>query len=214
MTVFLENRALLNAFREGRPEALRTVYLLYVDQIISLLKTGFTDKSTCHFIRGVRDPERQRELLQEVFIRAFSKNARLAYDGLRPYRTYLTTIAGNIIIDAWRADRRDPLSDARRAPEETHQRSVSEAGEDGQQEGDSEEMKLHWRRCLQESDRYVASLDVLSQEFVRFRFQEGLPQRDVAKRLKLTRSKVRTMERRIRGELRKHLRQCGLLEKQ
>jgi DNA-directed RNA polymerase specialized sigma24 family protein len=62
----------------------------------------------------VRDPEQKRELLQEVFIRAFSAKARPAYDGVRPYKSYLATIASNLMIDTRRKDTRDPLSLLRR----------------------------------------------------------------------------------------------------
>ena len=212
MTLFLENQKLLHEFREGRPEALRAVYLHYVDHIISLLHSGFTDRSTTTYIRGVRDPEHERELLQEIFIRAFSQTARNAYDGMRPYKSYLATIAGNIMIDAWRADIRDPLSGRWRESEEMLQRSASSTNDDTGADGESVATQLHWRRCLQESDAYVAGLDDTSREFVRLRFHEELSQRDVAQRLRITRSKVRTLEQRIRGGLRKHLRQRGLLK--
>ena len=212
MTVFRENRILLCAFREGRPEALREVYLFYIDQIIAILNSGFTDRNTSNYIRGVRDPERRRELLQEIFIRAFSKSARTAYDGIRPYKSFLATIAGNLMIDALRADARDPLSDRRRETEEVLSRSASTDEGNTDVEGDDAEAALHWRRCLRESDLYVATLDELSKEFVRYRFQEELSERDAAQKLNLSRSKVRTLERRIRGGLRRHLRQRGLLD--
>jgi DNA-directed RNA polymerase specialized sigma subunit len=90
--------------------------------------------------------------------------------------------------------------------------SELEAIADIEADGETEEEQLHWRRCLQESDRYVESLDSVSQEFVRLRFQEELPQEDAAQRLQLSRSKIRTMEKRILLELRKHLKKCGLVE--
>jgi RNA polymerase sigma-70 factor (ECF subfamily) len=212
MTVFLGNRPLLDSFRDGSPHALRTVYLHYVDHVIMLLSSGFTEKSRGNYVQGVRDKEQKRELLQEIFIRAFSAKARLAYDGVRPYKSYLATIAGNLMIDTWRSNTRDPLSLLRREQLADIPQSELEAIADIEADGETEEEQLHWRRCLQESDRYVESLDSVSQEFVRLRFQEELPQEDAAQRLQLSRSKIRTMEKRILLELRKHLKKCGLVE--
>ena len=81
----------------------------------------------------------------------------------------------------------------------------------GQDEPDGKEEALYWQRCLAASDAYIATLDKLSSEFVRLRFREALPQEEVAHRLSLTRSKVRTLEKRIRSELKRHLRSLHLL---
>lgn len=213
MTVFRGNRELLDAFREGRVDALRTVYFLYVDHVAMILKNGFTEKITGRYIAGVRDPERRLELLQDVFLRAFSLNARLAFDGLRSYKSYLTTIATNIVIDAWRSDTRDPLSSMHRRPEEILQESDPDMLVDVHPPQDSNEELLHWRRCLAASDAYVVGLDSLSREFVRSRFQDALSQHEVALKLGISRSKVRTLEKRIRSGLRKHLRHLNLMEK-
>ena len=117
------------------------------------------------------------------------------------------------MIDTWRSDTRDPLSAERRESRAESRQSTLEITTDDHADCESEEEQLHWRRCLRESDKYVESLDTLSQEFVRLRFQEELPQENVAERLHLSRSKVRTLEKRIRTGLRKHLKKSGLLEK-
>ncbi len=212
MTIFRENRALLDEFREGRVEALRTVYYFYVDYIATIIKNGFTESRSGRFTGGVRDPERRLELLQDVFLRAFSPNARTAYDGLRSYKSYLTVIATNIMIDAFRSDTRDPLSSMLRKNNETFGESEQDVFMDVQPEQDNSEEQLHWRRCLEVSDEYVAGLDSLSRTFVQLRFQEALPQQEVALKLGLSRSKVRTMEKGIRFGLKRHLRQHRLME--
>jgi DNA-directed RNA polymerase specialized sigma24 family protein len=51
------------------------------------------------------------DLVQEVFVRAFSTDARHAYDGRREYGHYLAAIARNCFIDLLRARRREILID-------------------------------------------------------------------------------------------------------
>jgi RNA polymerase sigma-70 factor (ECF subfamily) len=213
MTIFQQDRALLDAFRKGRSKALSTVYFEYVNDIEALIKSGFTEKNSGVFISGVRDLELVRELLQEVFLRAFSERARLAYDGIRPYSSYLSTIARNTLIDAWRSDSRNPLSARRRELGEESLDVRLQKHLDSHREKESLDEQIHWQRCLEASDEYVAGLDRISKEFVRLRFQKELPQRDVAGKLKLTRWKVRVLEKRIQSNLRKHLIRQGLVKK-
>ncbi len=47
------------------------------------------------------------DLIQEVFVRAFSEKGRLAYDGLRDYEPYICTIARNLLIDRARKQGRE-----------------------------------------------------------------------------------------------------------
>src|SRR5258706_14257303 len=47
------------------------------------------------------------DLVQEIFVRAFSDRARLAFDGVRDYRPFLFTIARNVVTDWARKRRRD-----------------------------------------------------------------------------------------------------------
>src|SRR6478672_2492853 len=86
------DRELLSAFRAGERAALERVYLAYVDDVFRLIAVGFE-----------RNPHEQRSLVQDVFVRAFSDRARLGFDGIRPYRPYLLTIARNVLVDRARA---------------------------------------------------------------------------------------------------------------
>lgn len=57
---------------------------------------------------GAGLPEGDLEVLvQNTFVRAFSPSARAAYDGLRPFGSYLVTIARNLLIDEARARNRE-----------------------------------------------------------------------------------------------------------
>jgi DNA-directed RNA polymerase specialized sigma24 family protein len=93
--VFGEDPELLRAYREGRREALERVYRHYVRIVERYLRA---------FARTARDatlrePDAIADLLQEVFVRAFSAGARKGYDGQRDFGPYLTTIA-------WKIERR------------------------------------------------------------------------------------------------------------
>ena len=66
---------------------------------------GFHLASTGGAIPGLgRQPADLADTVQEVFLKAFSRNARMSFDGSREIGPYLGTIARNIMID--RARRR------------------------------------------------------------------------------------------------------------
>jgi len=91
---FLRSRPeLLRAFREGDRDALSQVYWAYIGRVES-------------FVRHAMPWGRSEvvDVVQDAFIRAFDAKARLAYDGLRDYGPYLSTICRNLVTD--RARRR------------------------------------------------------------------------------------------------------------
>ncbi len=77
------------------------VFRHYVNDVALVLRLGFRLGQTR--VGGIGDVDRERELTQDVFIRAFAPRARLAFDGLSPYRPYLLQIARNLMIDQARA---------------------------------------------------------------------------------------------------------------
>lgn len=210
MTMFENNRALLDQFRRGDREALAAVYTRYVDEVATLARRGFTMESSGHvYVRGTgRDGE--RELVQETFAKAFAVKARTAYDGLHPYRPYLLRITKNLMIDRYRAE----------------QRTARGVELDGTGIGDLEEIlaanaeflqpeeppDLHWKTLLGAAQEYVATLDAESRQLVTLRFEEELSQDDVAARMACSRRRVRTIEGRVQHSLRSWLKQRGLLD--
>jgi DNA-directed RNA polymerase specialized sigma24 family protein len=104
MPVFASDRALLDAFRRGDRGALTTVYFHYVDEVAAIVRHGFSIPDTGAQVRGIADESTQRDVVQEVFARAFAPRARDAYDGVRPYGPYLKRIARNLMIDRARAE--------------------------------------------------------------------------------------------------------------
>jgi DNA-directed RNA polymerase specialized sigma24 family protein len=100
MPLLKTDRALLDLFREGAPDALGKVYCEYVRKVERLLSAGFESRSPGTRVAGAyRHPDDLADLVQDVFLRAFSEKGRRAYDGLRDYGPYLYAIARNVLVD-------------------------------------------------------------------------------------------------------------------
>ena len=193
VTVFQGRRDLLDAFRRGDRAALAEVYGCYADEVGLLLRRGCRLGEGGH-LQGVKDPQRQCDLLQEVFLKAFNPQARLSYDGLRPYRPWLMRIARNLLVDEARTA-------GRLVPVEDLGDEVQEAPE-GEQ---TPEEALEWRRLNEATREFCAGQDEKTREFIKLRFEEDLSQRDLADRLKVTRRRVRTWEDEVREKLQRFL---------
>jgi RNA polymerase sigma-70 factor (ECF subfamily) len=165
---------LLDSFRKGDRAALEEVYWAYVDRVVWFLR------------RSVR-PGEVRDLLQEVFIRAFSESSRAAYDGVRDYGPYLLTVARNLVVDAARKSGRElSLEDLPfEEPAATEERAVEWA--------DSDTMRI--------VESYLQSLSDEVRGVHDARYVRGLSQRDAADHLGITRQQLRTLEAKLRTGL-------------
>ena len=201
MTIFANDRELLDRFRRGERTALAAVFEFYVDEVATLARRGFTIESSGHvYVRGAsRDGE--FELVQETFAKAFAEKARLAYDGLSPYRPYLLRITKNLMIDRFRAEQKDARTIG-----------VDIGDLDALQPAAEEPPDLHWQKLAAATAEYVATLGPDAREVVRRRFEEGDSQDKVAEALGWTRRKVRTVERDVQEGLRSWLKRRGLSE--
>ena len=199
MTVFAGDRSLLDAFRRGDRAALETVYYHYVDDIAAVARHGFAIPATGARVRGATDEATERDLVQEVFTRAFAPRARDAYDGIRPYGAYLRRIARNLLVDRARAAGHTvPLDD------EDAEIAI---------EPDTTESDAAWIQQCRETAAYIASLAPELQQLVKLRFEDEISQNDAAAALGVSRRRVRTLEARIQRGLRKALKRAGLWEK-
>jgi len=195
MTVFAGERSLLDAFRRGDRAALATVYYHYVDDIAAIVRHGFSIPSSGVRVRGATDEATERDLIQEVFARAFTPRARDAYDGIRPYGAYLRRIAKNLLIDRVRTAGRDI--------------SLEDDDADIALEAEPPE-PAEWVEQRRETAAYVASLAPVLRQLVKLRFEDELSQDQAAEALGVSRRRVRTLEARIQKGLRKVLRRAGL----
>jgi RNA polymerase sigma-70 factor (ECF subfamily) len=196
VTVALEqDRELLAGFRAGKSDVLARVYHALVDDVFKLVALGFVTANGA--IRGERDPDEQRAIIQEVFVKAFGERARTGYDGVRPYRPYLLTIARNVMID--RA--RERSSEQGRASEiDVDAIIASDAAIPGVVEESDEQQRLRARTAA-----YIEGLDAELKKIVALRFEQELSQEDVAAELGITRRRVRTLEARVIKGLRRFL---------
>lgn len=202
MTIFANDRSLLDRFRRGERAALAAVFEHYVDDVATLARRGFTIESSGHvYVRGAtRDGE--FELVQETFAKAFAEKARLAYDGLSPYRPYLLRITKNLMIDRYRAE----MKEARGV-------SLDSAELDALEPAAAPPPDLDFQKLAAATAEYLATLGADERRFVTLRFDDGESQDRVAETLGWTRRKVRTLERDVQQGLRSWLKQRGFLDR-
>jgi RNA polymerase sigma-70 factor (ECF subfamily) len=211
--IFTERRELLDGFRRGDKAALLEVYRYYVSDVARFLTRGFSFDSEgrpCSF-RGFRGGYEIEAALQEIFRRAFEERARLAYNGIDPYRPYLMRIARNAVINDLKS--RHPILFRFRVG-----RPV--ILEEGPAVGDpdlttspehSPEEILESQEVARLVSEFKASLDERGLGVFSSRFEEGLSAEAAAKKLGLTRSQVRTTETKVRSRFLEHMHRSGYL---
>src|SRR5262245_18856127 len=209
MDLLQNNRPLLDAFRRGDRHALTEVYFHYVDAVARLVQFGFVIEAQGSRIPGAPDVDVEHELIQEVFVRAFSENARLQYDGIRPYRPYLLRIAKNLLVDRLR--RKGQTVPFEENSEDVVNEYSSEANAPFSIGGGRAEEDLHWQRLAAATTDYVASQSAEMRELIRLRFDEERSQQEVAEQMSISRRRVRTLEAKAQAGLRRHLKRLGLL---
>jgi RNA polymerase sigma-70 factor (ECF subfamily) len=204
--LLVENRGLLDRFRRGEPAALAEVCRAYAAGVARLLRLGFdfqSDGRQCRF-HGMSTEFDLEDRLHDVFTRAFSEQARLGYDGLTPYATYLRTIAKNLIIDDFRRKERAlteysiELVEAAVAPR-------NESGGDPEREASTNEL-------ADLVARFEATLSERERTIYRLRFRDELEHRDIVERTGLSESKVKTSEKRIRVAFFEFMKRHGYFE--
>lgn len=202
--IFVNDRALLDRFRAGDRDALTAVYRRYVDDVAALARRGFTIESQGHlYVAGAANADEERDLVQETFARAFAEPARRRFDGLRPYRPYVLRITKNLMIDRFRARRREPAAN----PSSLGIDAILEGAE--LDAGVELPEDLAWAELRAATREFVETLDERSQAVVRARFEEELSQKATAARLQCSRRKVRTAEARILKGLSRFLTKRG-----
>lgn len=205
----LNDRPTLERFRAGDREVLAEVYRTFAPDIGKMARFGFSFRSgtEVHRFYGFSQAFEQQDLVQEVFIRAFSESARMSYDGLTPYESYLKGILRNLVIDE--ARRRRAALNAFGGP-------GSQVGEEHIERApaaeDNPEVATQKKRVREAMAGFIETLPIREQRLVQLRWIEGKNQDEVAKKMKVSRQTVRTLEGRVRKRLHKHLRTRGVLE--
>jgi RNA polymerase sigma factor (sigma-70 family) len=208
MVKLRENAELLQAFRRGDRAALGQVYDDYAPSLIEMLKEGFAIESsgTRYLFEGYREPWRLETAVQEVFTRAFAPKARDAYDGLRPYKNYLYTIARNHIVDNFRKKKINflPLEDI---PEQKQEDLTDPPSPYGSPEAQAVNQEL---KAL--VDVFIAGLDSFDKEIFTLRFQRNLSVERTAELAKVTEYRIKRTEKSIKKRFYNLMRRKGYFE--
>ena len=226
MSLLLDDRVLLARFRKGERAALETVYRHYAPRLAAFLRRGFSfsaGERTCRFT-GVRAPFELEEVLQDVFVKALSDRARRAYSGLSPYEAYLRSIARYLVIDRFRAATQEAFRHvvfvedtggedrSRTFDERLASLSVPpETGWDSRSQEPDPERAVASEELARQCVRFAEELPRRWRPIFRARFIDGMTQEDVAKRFRMTRWRVRSVEGRIRKRFLTFARAQGLL---
>jgi RNA polymerase sigma-70 factor (ECF subfamily) len=200
MPLLRTDRALLDRFRAGEQEALGRVYWEYARKVERLLSAGFEIRGRGIRVSGAfRQPDDLADLVQDVFMRAFSERGRRAYDGLRDYGPYLYAMARNVLVDWARVRGREipaPWAELEAAVE------MTPVIEDEEPWADPATMRV--------VEEYLANLPQHLREAHKLRHEEGLSQEDAAQRLGVGRQTLRTLERDLRDGLEAALSAAGI----
>ena len=200
MPIFRTDRVLLDRFRAGVPQALESVYWEYVRGVERLLSAGFEVSSRGTRVGGAcRRPQDLADLVQDVFVRAFSEKGRHGYDGLRDYGPYLYAIARNVLVDWARLRGREiqlPWPELEAAMETTL------IAEDLAPWADPATMRV--------VEEYLTALPQDLREVHRLRHEQGFSQERAAQQLAVGRQTLRTLERRLRDGLAAALGAAGI----
>jgi RNA polymerase sigma factor (sigma-70 family) len=202
MSVFRDNPNLLARFRAGDRDALETVYRAYLDKVADIVAHGFRIAGTGGAITGLgRHPADLADTVQEVFLKAFSRNARTSFDGTRDFGPYLGRIARNVMIDRARRSGRELLM-----PEVDGE--VAGAAPSGDPYPD---VVAQWEdpEAVAVARRFIAELPPELARIHHVLYVDGLSQRQASERLGISRQTLRTLEGKLREGLRQLLRQTA-----
>lgn len=184
-SAFEEDGELLEQFRRGERSALERIYWAYAVRVERLVRR------LLHLHGGTRlvVAANAEDLVQDSFTRAFSPEARRAYDGLRDYGPYLLTIARNTVADTLRLQRREVLARGAEIEAWLALKDIAAATDPS-----------NWIDpvTLARVRDYVSRLPVELQSVHHRRYVLDEAQDVAADALGLTRQRIRTLEKKLR----------------
>src|SRR5262249_23827941 len=136
---------------------------------------------------GLFSPANLMDVVQDVFLKAFSETARKSYDGTRPFGPFLTVIARNVLIDWARRSSREIADNA------AIEAALSKAEDPGADDGSA----VFAPALLALTQRYIDGLPAEFRAVHLRRFVMAEPQRGAAAALGISRQTLRTIERKL-----------------
>jgi RNA polymerase sigma factor (sigma-70 family) len=207
-----EDKALLDAYRKGETWAFELLYRQHATAVQRFLAGGFTFLSrgrTCHF-HGGRPGVDVDAIVQETFARAFSPSTRTHYDGERPFKNYVLSIAKNLVLrELQRHDRHSSLEALEDAADVVLRRARNGGGaamlpEDRDPERTSADAELG--AIIR---AFVATLSDEEKAFFDHRFVQLKTQEATAESMGCTRARIKSLEKKLRGAFLETLRSRG-----
>jgi RNA polymerase sigma factor (sigma-70 family) len=196
--VFVGRPDLLRRFRQGESSALEAVYWAYVDQVTRVVQAVMNSYAAASGERLMLQSAELGDLVQEVFVRAFSPVCRSHYDGERPYGPYLVQIARNSVADHWRSARREVVLDV--AP-------LLEAL--SLEMGSAVPARWADQETVAVVERYLGSLPPDIRRVHDALYVRGLSQREAAQILGMGRQAIRGIEAKLRAGVQRELQRTG-----
>ena len=189
MTIFADNAALLRRFRAGETRALCEVYRHYIHAVKTAIRCC---ARASHARAGAR--LEVADIVQDVFMKAFSERARLAYDARLPYKPFLLAVARNALVDELRRQSREVRLD------ESSIDCVATAGA-------APDEQLPWvdPQLTTVVARHIAQLNAKERAIYYERYVHDRSQLQTATVLALSRQQVRTLESRLLAGLARRL---------
>jgi len=223
MSLLIERRELLDRFKRGERRALEEVYRHYAPEVAAFLQRGFSFNSAGRALRfsGYTQPFDLDNALQETFLRAFKESARVGYDGLHPFKSYLLAIARNLVLDEFRnrevamspfIDALDTGAIGEPMMHDGEEAAPSASVADGPSAGVSAEHEFLRHELGRLYAAFVARLGDKDRTFFRHRFEEQQTQVEAGAKSGLSHMQARTLEKKLRRAFLEFMQNNGYLE--
>jgi len=207
-----EDPALLKAYRGGETWAFEILYRQYNVLVQRFLFGGFTFVSqgrTCRY-RGGNAGVDVDAIVQETFTRVFAISTRSHYDGERPFKNYLLSIAKNLVLrELARHDRLASLDSMEETTDVVLRRARSTGGGGFLPDERSPEKAAGDAELTAITRTFIDTLSDEEKSFFNHRFVAGLTQEDTAAQMGCTRARVKLLEKNLRVEFLEKLRARG-----
>lgn len=204
----LRDPQLLLAYRNGSEEAFLALYERYATPLRRFMQGGFSFSSQgrhCRF-RGTDNSMDVESLVQETFARAFAKTTRENYDGVRPFQTYLFSIAKNLVLRE--CHHRERLLVVDYVEDSAEGQSVFSTPHDGGG-SDNPEQRVANKQLETIMAVFIDELTSEERSLFSYRFAKGFTQEASAELMKTTRARVKLLEKNLRKRFLERLNQNG-----